>query len=386
MDQNITIIGNGLSSLVTSLAIAELGISVDLYSSVENQRKTNLVTFLSQHSLDFLKKIDIKEFNFEQRESINEIKCIHLDRKNDNKSILDFVSQKNNYLGKIIPNDDLYNLILKKVSSTGNINIYKNTITAIDKEKDYLFLKTKENKLIKSDFVIIADSKDSYIKKLLSQNMIKEKFDQIALSIRINALRKSKNRAYQYFTNDGPLALLPLSGNSSSIIWSVHKDSNLLKLSNQELKNKIESIIQDECATITIKSIEQFDLSFQYAKKLFYSNCLLIGDIAHTIHPIAGQGMNLSIKDIKSLKSIIKKYLNIGYKINSKLLEDEFSNSRTLDIKAYSFGTYALNKAFSSSNIFMNKSLGISFKILNRIPILKNKIINSATGSNYLDS
>ena len=178
--------------------------------------------------------------------------------------------------------------------------------------------------------------------------------------------------------------MLPYLKNKSSIIWSLHKDSRILKLSKNDLKSKIENIIQDECDSIIIQSLEHFDLSFQYAKKLFYANCLLIGDIAHTIHPIAGQGLNLSIKDIKTLCLIIKKYLDIGYKINSKLVADDFSNLRGLDIKTYSFGTYALNKVFSSNNVIMNKSLGLSFRLLNRIPILKNRIIKSATGSNYL--
>ena len=95
--------------------------------------------------------------------------------------------------------------------------------------------------------------------------------------------------------------------------------------------------------------------------------------------------MNLTIKDIQSLRLIIKKYLNIGYKINNKLLANEFSDFRSLDIKTYAFGTYALGYAFLSHNKILNKSLGLTFKALNKIPFLKNKIIKSATGSDYLN-
>ena len=386
MNQNTIIIGNGLSSLATSLAIAELGINVDLYIGNENQKKTNLVTFLSQNSLEFLKKIDSQQLNFKQYETIDEIECSHFDKKNNYESVIDFASKENEYLGKIIPNNDLYNLMLSKAYSVSNIKIHKDTITKIDKKNDNVILEINGNKEIKSDFVILADGKNFFIKKKLTKNMIYKKFNQTALSIRINASRKIHNKAYQYFTKDGPLALLPFLNNSSSLIWSLNKDSNILNLSKDDLKNKIEYIISDDCKSISIQSIEQFELSFQYAKKLFYSNCLLVGDIAHTIHPIAGQGMNLTIKDIISLRSIIKKYLNIGYKINSQLLAAEFYNLRSLDIKAYSFGTYALSQAFFSNNLIMNKSLGLSFKILNQIPFLKNKIIKSATGSDHLDS
>lgn len=386
MDQNIIIIGNGLSSLVTSLAIAKLGINVDLYLDKENHKVTNLVTFVSHHSLDYLKKIDNQSFNFEQYESIDEIECLYYDKKNNEESILEFESKKDEYLGKIVPNNELHNLILSKVLNVSNINIHNDIITEIENKHEYVILKIDGKKEIKSDCVILADGKNSVIKKALSKNMITNKFNQTALSIQINVSKTNQKKAYQYFTKDGPLALLPLSKNISSIIWSLNKTSNILNLSKNDLKNKIENITKDECDIISIQSIEPFDLSFQYAKKLLYFNCLLVGDIAHTLHPIAGQGFNLSIKDIKSLTSVIKKYLDIGYKINNKLIVDEFSNLRTLDIKAYSFGTYALNKAFFSSNIIMTKSLGLSFKLLNRIPILKSKIIRSATGSDYLDS
>ena len=386
MDQNIIIIGNGLSSLVTSLAIAKLGINVDLYLDKENHKVTNLVTFVSHHSLDYLKKIDNQSFNFEQYESIDEIECLYYDKKNNEESILEFESKKDEYLGKIVPNNELHNLILSKVLNVSNINIHNDIITEIENKNEYVILKIDGKKEIKSDCVILADGKNLVIKKALSKNMIINKFNQTALSIQINVSKTNQKKAYQYFTKDGPLALLPLSKNISSIIWSLNKTSNILNLSKNDLKNEIENITKDECDIISIQSIEPFDLSFQYAKKLLYFNCLLVGDIAHTLHPIAGQGFNLSIKDIKSLTSVIKKYLDIGYKINNKLIVDEFSNLRTLDIKAYSFGTYALNKAFFSSNIIMTKSLGLSFKLLNRIPILKSKIIRSATGSDYLDS
>ena len=386
MDQNIIIIGNGLSSLVTSLAIAKLGINVDLYLDKENQKVTNLVTFVSHHSLDYLKMIDSQTFNFEQYESIDEIECLYYDKKNNEESILEFESKKDEYLGKIVPNNELHNLILSKVHNVSNINIHNDIITEIENKNESVILKIGSKKEIKSDCVILAYGKNLVIKKALSKNMIIDKFNQTALSIQINVSKTNQKKAYQYFTKNGPLALLPLSKNTSSIIWSLNKKSNILNLSKNDLKNEIGNITKDECDIMSIQSIESFDLSFQYAKKLLYFNCLLVGDIAHTLHPIAGQGFNLSIKDIKSLTSVIKKYLDIGYKINNKLIVDEFSNLRTLDIKAYSFGTYALNKAFSSSNIIMSKSLGLSFKLLNRIQILKSKIVKSATGSDYLDN
>ena len=298
MDQNIIIIGNGLSSLVSSLAIAELGLNVDLYLGTEDKKNTNLVTFLSRNSLNFLKKIDSQKLNFEQYETIDKIECSHFDKSTNNESILNFSSNTKEPLGKIIPNNDLYNLMLSKAYSVSNINIYKEIITEIDNRKDDVVLKINGNKEIKSDSIILADSKNECIKKLLSKNIIHKKFNQIALSIRINNIRKVHNKAYQYFTKDGPLALLPFLSNSSSIIWSLNKDSSILDLSKDDLKNKIEHIINRECESITIQSIERFELSFQYAKRLFYSNCLLLGDTAHTIHPIAGQGMNLTIKDI----------------------------------------------------------------------------------------
>ena len=186
MDHNIIIIGNGISSLLTSLAIAKLGINVDLYSEIENPRSTNLVTFLSRHSLDFLKNIDNQKFIFDQYQSIDEIECSYFDKQNDNESILDFVSKGDAYLGKIIPNNDLYNIFLSKVLNVPNINIHNDVITQIDNKKNLTVLKTNKNKEIKSDFVIFADSKNPIIKKTIFSNMITKEFNQRALSIQIS--------------------------------------------------------------------------------------------------------------------------------------------------------------------------------------------------------
>ena len=87
-------------------------------------------------------------------------------------------------------------------------------------------------------------------------------------------------------------------------------------------------------------------------KSLFYKNIVLIGNIAHNIHPIAGQGLNLSIKDIALFVKQINKYKSLGYKLNDQMILEEFEMKRKLDNTAYSFGTFSLNGYFSSNNKF----------------------------------
>ena len=106
----------------------------------------------------------------------------------------------------------------------------------------------------------------------------------------------------------------------------------------------------------------------------------MLGESVHTVHPIAGQGFNLTLKDIKTLYSVLDKYLSLGYELNHKYILNDFCNQRIPDNTLFSFSTKFMNDAFISKNNFINKSIESSFKILNRVPLIKKKIMKIASG------
>lgn len=382
MQKNIAIIGNGLSALLSAISISKLGINVQLFDQKKSLHESNLVTFLSEHSLGFINKLGFEKKLFLSYENINEIECLYFNKKTEKKTELNFISSNENLMGKILPNKFLYNTIYEKLLKIPNIKIHSDIIKAIEFNDGYVTLEANNN-IFKTNLVIVADGKNSFIKKILPNNFITKQFNQTALSINLELERISQNKAYQYFTKDGPLAVLPVTNKTSSIVWSLKNNSEILKFSSQELEDKIKKIMGSDYKSLKLSTVEKYPLSFQYSKKITYKNLVIIGDTAHSIHPLAGQGLNLTIKDIVSLSSIIRKYLNLGYEIQSNLILDDFANVRSADNATYSFSTMFMSNLFLSENKIINKSIELSFKVLNRIPMIKNKIIKSATGVNY---
>ena len=111
-----------------------------------------------------------------------------------------------------------------------------------------------------------------------------------------------------------------------------------------------------------------------------YKNIILLGESAHTVHPIAGQGFNLTLKDISTLSSVLDRYLSLGYELNHKFIFNDFYKQRITDNTLFSFSPMFMSDAFISKSNFINKSIETSFKILNRVPLIKKKIMKFASG------
>ena len=198
--------------------------------------------------------------------------------------------------------------------------------------------------------------------------------------------RKSQNIAYQYFTPDGPLALLPYSSRHSSIVWSLKKNSNILKLDENKLQEEMNKILGNIVNNFEITDLQKFNLTFSFSKKLFSERIAIIGDTAHSIHPIAGQGLNLIIKDIVCLTQQLIKYKSLGYELGDIMALSEYDNLRKSDNVAYSFGTLILDEVFSIENKHIRKLTNSLFKTFNKNKTLKNYFVNSATGYGYFNN
>ena len=156
--------------------------------------------------------------------------------------------------------------------------------------------------------------------------------------------------------------------------------SKELNYEKSELESKVNEYFEKEIGALKIENIETHKLNFLYAKKLYHGNTVLMGNIAHNIHPIAGQGLNLSIKDISLFVEVILKYTSLGYEVNNRMAFKEFDQLRKIDNAAYSFGTLALDKILKSKNTFLSMFANMGIKILDKNNLLKRKIIKNATG------
>jgi len=385
MNYDFIIYGGGMSSQIAALALAKDNFRVCfIENSTIKKSDSNLVTFLSQGSINYLCSIidDPNEFN--QFVNIEKITCKLANTYKD--SSITFDNEINSVLGKILPNNiikDVLNSCLKK---------NKNIETIVKKKS--IQKKTDAKKLS----IIVDEQKEIFASALLlsvnDQNLLdykKIKFishdlHQTALSMNVVGEFKKQSQAFQIFTDSGPLAFLPYLNNQASLVWSLKDDSKELHYKKNDLVSQINNYFEKEIGTLKIENIETHKLNFNYAKKLYDKNTVIIGNIAHNIHPIAGQGLNLSIKDISLFLEVVSKYKSIGYEVNNIMVFQEFDQLRKIDNAAYSFGTLALDRFLSSKNSLVRMFANTGIKILEKNNFVKQKIVKSATGAEHFKS
>jgi 2-octaprenyl-6-methoxyphenol hydroxylase len=379
MNYDFIIYGGGISSEIAALALAKNNFSV-CYVKNQTTQKTgsNLVTFLSSGSINYLCSIINDPLEFNKFNDIEKITC-RLATINDGSSIT-FDSEPNSTMGKILPNKIISEQLAISLKENKNIDtlfITKSIRKEMHSNKVSIFIDEQKEIFAR---VLILSVRDE---NLLEQNNIKfisQNLNQTALSIDVKGEFKKKKHAFQTFTSSGPLAFLPYSHNQASLVWSLKNGSKELNYEKSKLESKVNDYFEKEIGALKIENIETHKLNFLYAKKLYHENTVVMGNIAHNIHPIAGQGLNLSIKDISLFVKIILKYTSLGYEINNKMAFKEFNQLRKVDNAAYSFGTLALDKILKSKNSYLSMFANVGIKFLDKNSLLKSKIIKNATG------
>ena len=283
-------------------------------------------------------------------------------------------------MGKILPNKIISEQLATSLKENKNIDtLFKTKSIRKETRSNKVSIFIDEQKEIFARVLILSVNDEN----LLEQNNIKfisQDLKQTAFSINVKGEFKKQNHAFQIFTSSGPLAFLPYSHNQASLVWSLKNGSKELNYEKSKLESKVNEYFEKEIGALKIENIETHKLNFLYAKKLYHGNTVLMGNIAHNIHPIAGQGLNLSIKDISLFVEVILKYTSLGYEVNNRMAFKEFDQLRKIDNAAYSFGTLALDKILKSKNTFLSMFANMGIKILDKNNLLKRKIIKNATG------
>ena len=379
MNYDFIIYGGGISSEIAALALAKNNFNVCYVKNQTTQKtESNLVTFLSSGSVNYLYSIIDDPLEFNKFTDIEKISC-RLASIKDGSSIT-FDNEPNSTMGKILPNKIISEQLATSLKENKNIDtLFKTKSIRKETHSNKVSIVIDEQKEIFARVLILSVNDEN----LLEQNNIKfisQDLKQTAFSINVKGEFKKQNHAFQIFTSSGPLAFLPYSHNQASLVWSLKNGSKELNYEKSELESKVNDYFEKEIGALKIENIETHKLNFLYAKKLYHRNTVLMGNIAHNIHPIAGQGLNLSIKDISLFVEIILKYTSLGYEVNNRMAFKEFDQLRKIDNAAYSFGTLALDKILKSKNTFLSMFANMGIKVLDKNNLLKRKIIKNATG------
>ncbi len=349
---NICLIGDGLISLTLAKTLINNKIKVFMYS--KNHKKIfndNRTIGITSDNLSFFQK-EIIKLSKNIFWDIHEIEIYN--EQNKKEKILEF-SEKNKTLFSIIKNNHLYNLLINSLKKNKNFNqiIIKN---------NFFYKKIINNK--KYDLIINCDATNEISKKYFYKRFLKN-YQSTAYATIINHNKTKNKKATQIFTKYGPIAFLPISESKTSVVFSV-KDEKIKKNSNLSF-SILEKLIFDNNKKYNIKSInrfEKFKLKSNVLRNYYFKNILAFGDILHQIHPLSGQGFNMTLRDIKVFIDCLKYRESLGLPIDNSIFKEFENKTKHLNF-IFSSGNDFIYEFFNYDNIYVNKLSKKLFNYLN---------------------
>ncbi|MDA9748692.1 FAD-dependent monooxygenase [Pelagibacteraceae bacterium] len=387
---NINIIGGGMIGATTAYSLSLLGFKINLIEKNDkynpSKHEDSRTIAISEGSKNFLSKLglwsDINRF----AQPINKIKVI--DRKFPH--FLDFDNKRrNSNLGYIVKNKHLLNILYKKLQYKKNVNILNKSVpTSFEYSQDFIITKTKDN-LIYSDLNIAADGKNSSTKKIFKTPVFFKDYKKSALVLTFSHSINHNNTAFEFFYKNGPLAILPMKKEKnkymSSIVWT-NENNYIDSLKNLDDKY-LQSILNNETKNIIgkinrIVTKQVFPISAHLNTTFYEKKTIYIGDSAHSFHPIAGQGWNLGIKDLKNLYQLAKRHKSLGLELGSNLFCKEYHNSNFYNAYLLYQITDKFDRVFKIQNPLFKVSRFTGIDLIQRNKKINNFLSDIAMGVN----
>ena len=358
---NICIIGDGLTSLSLAKNLINKKINVHIYHQNKNKNFASSRTIgISKNNFDFFRK-EIYKFSSKISWEIKKIEIFSEKSKKEN--LLDFENNKEE-LFYMVKNDELYASLMNEISKN---KYFKKKVIKNNSFYENL-LKNK-----KYDLLINCDSNNFLSNKFFTKRIEKD-YDNSAYSTILKHKKIKNNIATQVFTKNGPIAYLPIGNNETSIVCSLDSKNRNYK------DNEILDLIRKNNPKYQIKRIlklSRFKLSSSNLRNYHHENILAFGDLLHRIHPLAGQGFNMTIRDIKVLSEIIQKKIDLGMQLDSAILsefEKETKNKNFLFSNSVDF----IYEIFNFDKERKSKNLNKFLKIIGKNKSLTNFFIKSA--------
>ena len=371
--QKICIIGGSLTGLTTAICLSKLNCEIDLIVGKNNQSfKSNRTIAISQHNFDFLKKLDIST-TFNKYAWMSSVMKLYTSNENTKFSEIFELNNENKQkkILYVLENSKINQLMMEKIKRIKNISLIKNEeITKISNSGLLKSIKVKKKNFRYNLIIICTGSRSNLIKSLFNDKIIKSSYDETSVTTILKHDPVKNNIVRQIFLDNEIIALLPVNQTKTSIVLSLKKD---LKNSKSYIKEKIKFYSSNYFKNIKFSSnIESRDLNFLLREKYFKDRTLLFGDALHVIHPFVGQGFNMILRDLSSLKKILEKKINLGLDIGSQDILSEFSDEVKASNFAFSISTDILKNSFSINNNNYKKIRNDILKNLNKNNFAKN--------------
>ena len=289
--------------------------------------------------------------------------------------IFDNKIAKQLFLAKTIEYNNLQNSLYLKLKTIANISLIYDKLKEITyKNNDIILVGSKYSYIAK--LVVGADGANSFIRGSSQTEIAEINYQERAVVANFECQYHHNNIAYQWFGVRGVLAYLPLSNNQISIVWATKEYQKLISLSDEDLALEVEAMGVGKLGKLKIITKAQvFQLRLYMLKKIYANKIALIGDAAHTIHPLAGQGVNLGFADAQALAKILSKCES--YQVGDGAVLRKYNNLRISEIRRMQLTCHALYLLFGFKTPLLKTVRNSGLNFINLISAVKKYLINA---------
>ncbi len=381
---DVIIVGGGLVGLSFAAALRGSGLKLAL---VEPQAPgpvpageawDNRIYAISPGSAAFLERCGAWQRLRPERLARIDAMRVHGD---DTRARLDFDAYDAGLreLAFIVENDRLQHALWQIARECASVYCPANW-TALRFQGDTAVLGLEDGSEIAARLVVGADGAGSRVRAQAGIAVTPDDYGQLGVVANFSCERPHRGVAYQWFRRDGVLALLPLPGNRVSMVWSIAQERgrDLIALPAPDLAVEVESASNGVAGALdVITPATAFPLKLQRVTHFVKPRLALIGDAAHNVHPLAGQGVNLGFRDARALTAVLAEH-GAQRDCGDYALLRRYERARKEDVLAVQLATHALQKLFNNDAVLLAKARNLGLKLANRQPQLKNFLVHHA--------
>ncbi|VTU07992.1 monooxygenase family protein [Actinobacillus indolicus] len=388
---DLIIVGGGMVGLALAGLLANTSCQIKIIEKntpILSDEISNRVSAINLRSQQMLEKIGAWQLVPEQSRSPYEQMLVW---EKDSFAKIHFDNQDHaikqlglDQLGFIIENQHIQSALWQKVSQQSNVEIILSTPKTLGVSDNGVFLTLENGEMLSAKLVIGADGANSWVRQQSRIPLISRDYQHTALVCNVRTVESHQKVARQIFSPESILAFLPLRDEHlCSIVWSLPPEQakQLVECDEKQFNQALTIAFDNQLGLCELQSSRNiYPLTARYARDFAQSRITLIGDAAHTIHPLAGLGVNLGFADAITLAVELEKLLSTGKDIGEYRHLRQFERVRKLEAVKVLAAMEGLKQLFSGDNPLKKLVRGVGLSLTNQNALVKKFIIEQAIG------